>query len=84
MDLFHLQAEAHGSVFWHPKGYIIWRQLEAYMRRRLDAAGYHEIKTPQLMDAQASGSSRGHWGKYPREHVRRSRRGARRPRKTSR
>ena len=51
MDLFHLQPEAHGSVFWHPKGYVIWRQLEAYMRRRLDAAGYVEIKTPQLMDA---------------------------------
>ena len=46
MDLFHLQSEAHGSVFWHPKGYIIWRQLEAYMRRRLDAAGYQEVKTP--------------------------------------
>ena len=50
MDLFHLQAEAHGSVFWHPNGFVIWRQLEAYMRRRLDAAGYKEIKTPQLMD----------------------------------
>ncbi len=56
MDLFHLQAEAHGSVFWHPKGYIIWRQLEAYMRRRLDAAGYDEVKTPQLMDAQPVGA----------------------------
>src|SRR4051794_31830855 len=44
MDLFHLQAEAHGSVFWHPKGYVIWRQLEAYLRRKLDAAGYLEIK----------------------------------------
>ena len=52
MDLFHLQAEAHGSVFWHPKGFILWRQLEAYMRRRLDAAGYEEVKTPQLMDAK--------------------------------
>ena len=63
MDLFHLQAEAHGSVFWHPKGYIIWRQLEAYMRRRLDAAGYREVKTPQLMDARQWEAS-GHWGKY--------------------
>ena len=63
MDLFHLQPEAHGSVFWHPKGFIIWRQLEAYMRRRLDAAGYHEIKTPQLMDARQWEKS-GHWGKY--------------------
>src|SRR6195952_2712109 len=63
MDLFHLQAEAHGSVFWHPKGYLIWRQLEAYMRRKLDAAGYQEIKTAQLMDARLWEQS-GHWGKY--------------------
>ena len=63
MDLFHLQAEAHGSVFWHPKGYLIWRALEAYMRRRLDAAGYEEVKTPQIMDARQWEQS-GHWGKY--------------------
>ncbi|AHE56487.1 threonine--tRNA ligase [Sphingomonas sanxanigenens] len=63
MDLFHLQAEAQGSVFWHPKGYILWRQLEAYMRRRLDANGYAEVKTPQLMDARQWEQS-GHWGKY--------------------
>ena len=63
MDLFHLQAEAHGSVFWHPNGYIIWRELEAYMRRRIDEAGYQEIKTPQLMDARQWEKS-GHWGKY--------------------
>jgi threonyl-tRNA synthetase len=63
MDLFHLQAEAHGSVFWHPKGYLIWRELEAYMRRAIDAAGYREIKTPQVMDARQWEQS-GHWGKY--------------------
>jgi threonyl-tRNA synthetase len=63
MDLFHLQAEAHGSVFWHPKGFLIWRQLEAYMRRKLDAAGYLEVKTPQVMDARQWEKS-GHWGKY--------------------
>jgi threonyl-tRNA synthetase len=63
MDLFHLQAEAHGSVFWHPNGYLIWRELEAYMRRRIDAAGYREVKTPQLMDARQWEQS-GHWGKY--------------------
>ena len=63
MDLFHLQSEAQGSVFWHPNGFVIWRQLEAYMRRRLDAAGYVEIKTPQLMDAKQWERS-GHWGKY--------------------
>ncbi|GAA4708865.1 threonine--tRNA ligase [Sphingomonas lutea] len=63
MDLFHLQAEAHGSVFWHPNGYIIWRELEAYMRRAIDAAGYREVKTPQIMDARQWEQS-GHWGKY--------------------
>ena len=63
MDLFHLQSEAHGSVFWHPKGYLIWRTLEAYMRRRLDKAGYVEVKTPQVMDAKQWEQS-GHWGKY--------------------
>ena len=63
MDLFHLQAEAHGSVFWHPKGYVIWRELEAYMRRAIDAAGYREVKTPQVMDARQWEAS-GHWGKY--------------------
>jgi len=63
MDLFHLQAEAHGSVFWHPNGFTIYRALEAYMRRRIDAAGYREIKTPQLMDAKQWEKS-GHWGKY--------------------
>ncbi|MGL4541273.1 MAG: threonine--tRNA ligase, partial [Polymorphobacter sp.] len=63
MDLFHLQSEAHGSVFWHPNGFVLWRQLEAYMRRRLDAAGYVEVKTPQLMDSKQWEAS-GHWGKY--------------------
>ncbi|QGN55389.1 threonine--tRNA ligase [Novosphingobium sp. Gsoil 351] len=63
MDLFHLQAEAHGSVFWHPKGYKVWRELEAYMRRAIDDAGYREVKTPQIMDARQWEQS-GHWGKY--------------------
>ena len=63
MDLFHLQSEAQGSVFWHPKGWVMWRQLEAYMRRKLDTAGYAEIKTPQLMDAKLWEAS-GHWGKF--------------------
>ncbi|HVI99113.1 MAG TPA: threonine--tRNA ligase [Sphingomonas sp.] len=63
MDLFHLQQEAHGSVFWHPHGYVIWRELEAYMRRAIDAAGYQEVKTPQVMDARQWEQS-GHWGKY--------------------
>ena len=63
MDLFHLQAEAHGSVFWHPKGYLIWREVEAYMRRAIDGASYREVKTPQVMDARQWEQS-GHWGKY--------------------
>ena len=63
LDLFHLQQEAHGSVFWHPNGYIIWRELEAYMRRSIDEGGYKEVKTPQVMDAQQWEQS-GHWGKY--------------------
>jgi len=63
MDLFHLQAEAHGSVFWHPKGFVIWRVLEAYIRRQQDAAGYTEVKTPQLLDARLWEAS-GHWGKF--------------------
>ena len=63
MDLFHLQSEAHGSVFWHPHGFTIWRQLESYMRRAIDATGYQEVKTPQVMDARQWEQS-GHWGKY--------------------
>lgn len=63
MDLFHLQQEAHGSVFWHPNGFVIWRALEAYMRRAIDDGGYREVKTPQVMDARQWEAS-GHWGKY--------------------
>ena len=63
MDLFHFQPEAQGSVFWHSKGYLIWRQLEAYIRRRLDADGYAEVKSPQLLDARLWEKS-GHWGKF--------------------
>ncbi|WP_439547096.1 threonine--tRNA ligase [Sandarakinorhabdus sp.] len=63
MDLFHLEEVAHGSVFWHPRGFVIYRELEAYMRRRLDPAGYSEVKTPQIMDARQWEQS-GHWGKY--------------------
>jgi len=64
LDLFHLDGTAAaGSVFWHANGYTVWRQIEAYMRRRLDAEGYDEIKTPQLMDSVQWEKS-GHWGKY--------------------
>ena len=50
MDLFHIQEEGKGMVFWHPKGWTLYLALEAYMRRRLDAAGYREVKTPQILD----------------------------------
>lgn len=63
MGLFHMQEEAQGSVFWHPKGWSIWIALEAYMRRRLTDNGYQEVKTPQLMDSRFWEAS-GHWGKY--------------------
>ncbi|MFO1104682.1 MAG: threonine--tRNA ligase [Amaricoccus sp.] len=63
MDLFHLQQEAPGSVFWHPNGFRLWRVLEAYIRRQLDADGYVEVKTPQLLDSALWVQS-GHWGKF--------------------
>ena len=63
MDLFHLQEEAQGSVFWHKKGYIIWQALEQYIRRRLEANGYDEVKTPQLLDRRFWEQS-GHWDKF--------------------
>ncbi|MFN3231379.1 MAG: threonine--tRNA ligase [Alphaproteobacteria bacterium] len=63
MDLFHLQEEAQGSVFWHPKGYVIWQALEQYIRRRLTKAGYDEVKTPQIMDVSMWERS-GHWAKF--------------------
>jgi threonyl-tRNA synthetase len=63
MDLFHIQEEAVGSVFWHPKGWTLYRAVEAYMRRKLDAAGYVEVKTPQLID-RALWEASGHWEKF--------------------
>jgi threonyl-tRNA synthetase len=63
MGLFHLQDEAVGSVFWHPKGWRLYRTVEAYMRRRLDIADYQEVKTPQLVDRKLWEAS-GHWEKF--------------------
>ena len=63
MQLFHLQEEATGSIFWHPKGWRLYQTAERYMRRRLDAAGYEEIKTPQLVDRVLWEKS-GHWDNY--------------------
>ncbi len=63
MDLFHFQEEAQGSVFWHPNGYVIYNQLEAYIRRKLQKADYVEVKTPQLLDSKFWEQS-GHWSKF--------------------
>ena len=63
MDLFHLQEEAVGSIFWHPKGWKLYRALEDYMRRRLDDADYQEVRTPQLVDRKLWVAS-GHWEKF--------------------
>ena len=63
MGLFHIQEEAVGSVFWHPKGWKLYRTVEAYMRRRLDVNGYQEVKTPQLVDRSLWEKS-GHWENY--------------------
>ncbi len=63
MDLFHLQEEAQGSVFWHPNGFVIYNQLEGYIRRKLQKADYVEVKTPQLLDSKFWEQS-GHWSKF--------------------
>jgi threonyl-tRNA synthetase len=67
LDLFHLQEEARGSIFWHPKGWAVYRACERYMRARLEAADYVEVKTPQLVDRVLWEKS-GHWEKF-REHM---------------
>ena len=63
LDFFHLQEEAAGSVFWHPKGWTLYREIEMYMRRRLSDAHYSEVKTPQLIDRSLWEAS-GHWDKF--------------------
>ncbi|RUQ74056.1 threonine--tRNA ligase [Azospirillum doebereinerae] len=63
LDLFHVQEEAVGSVFWHPKGWTLYRTLETYIRTKLQAAGYVEVKTPQLIDSSLFKAS-GHWDMY--------------------
>ncbi len=67
LDLFHLQDEAPGMVFWHPKGWVIWQEVEQYMRRLLAANGYQEVRTPQVMDRVLWEKS-GHWENYA-EHM---------------
>ena len=63
LDLFHLQDEAPGMVFWHPRGWALWQTIEQHMRKELDAAGYREVKTPQIMD-KAFWEKSGHWDNY--------------------
>lgn len=67
LDLFHMQEEAMGSVFWHPKGWTVYRIIENYIRGRLEHGGYQEVKTPQLID-RALWEASGHWEKF-REHM---------------
>ena len=63
MDLFHIQEEARGAVFWHPKGWTLYRTLENYVRRRTETAGYVEVSTPQVLDRSLWERS-GHWAKF--------------------
>jgi threonyl-tRNA synthetase len=62
-DLFHLQDEAPGMVFWHPKGWTMWQQIEQYMRAKLTDHGYQEVRTPQVMD-RVMWEKSGHWENY--------------------
>ncbi|MEJ0066816.1 MAG: threonine--tRNA ligase [Caulobacteraceae bacterium] len=63
MDLFHIQEEGKGMVFWHPKGWTLFRTLQNYVRRRVERAGYEEVKTPQILDRSFWEQS-GHWDKF--------------------
>ncbi|MDG1273205.1 MAG: threonine--tRNA ligase [Alphaproteobacteria bacterium] len=63
LDLFHMQEEAVGSIFWHEKGWTLYREIEAHVRRRLEAGAYREVKTPQLID-KALWEASGHWDKF--------------------
>ena len=63
LDLFHFQEEAPGLVFWHPKGWIVWQQVEQYMRHKYQVNGYDEVKAPQILDSSLWGKT-GHWDNY--------------------
>ncbi|HQS99748.1 MAG: threonine--tRNA ligase [Hydrogenophilales bacterium 16-64-46] len=63
LDLLHMQEEAPGMVFWHPKGWIVWQQIEQYMRRKFVEYGYQEVRTPAVMDRSLWEKS-GHWDNY--------------------
>ena len=76
LDLFHLREEAPGMVFWHPKGWTVWQQVEQYMRRAYQQNGYQEVKCPMILDRSLWEKS-GHWQNYKEQHVhRRSRKSA--------
>jgi threonyl-tRNA synthetase len=63
LDLFHFQDEAPGLIFWHPKGWTIWQQVEQYMRRVYQEHGYQEVKAPQILD-RSLWEKTGHWENY--------------------
>jgi threonyl-tRNA synthetase len=63
LDLFHFQEEAPGLIFWHPKGWVVWQQVEQYMRRVYQDTGYQEVKAPQILD-RALWQKTGHWDNY--------------------
>ena len=63
LNLFHMQDEAPGMVFWHPNGWVIWQQIEQYMREKFVAYGYEEVRTPTIMDRSMWEKS-GHWDNY--------------------
>jgi threonyl-tRNA synthetase len=63
LDLFHMQEEAPGLIFWHPKGWTIWQQVEQYMRRVYQDNGYHEVRAPQILD-RSLWERTGHWQNY--------------------
>ena len=67
LKLWHLQEDAPGMVFWHPRGYAVYRVLEDYIRRKMRRAGYAEVRTPQLLPQELWGRS-GHWDKFG-EHM---------------
>jgi hypothetical protein len=68
LDLFHIDEHSPGTVFWHPKGWTVWQEVEQYMRRVYRDNGYQEVKGPQILDKTAVGKDRP-LGQVPRQHV---------------
>lgn len=63
LELFHLQEEGPGMVFWHPRGFALYRVVEDYIRRRMIGLGFREVRTPQLL-ARGLWETSGHWDKF--------------------